>query len=614
MLGESRPSDHVPRETAPNLAWRRRVLEAAEGDEEFQGVLRELCRVDVLFWVNAFVFIVEPRRRQVLPFCTWPVQDRAFDELVRAFGVEDRDVFKSRDMGATWLILCAILHAWLFVPNTLTLIGSRKEELVDGASLKALFPKMDFVLQRLPKWMLPRGFRWDRDRTRMALVNPEIECRITGEATVGDFARGDRTTVTFIDEYGAIKPGRQRQMLEAAQDNTECLILCGTPQHKNDVWAERSRRAPVPQIRMMWWDHPEKARGLYRLPTGEMRSPAYDKALQRANGDMRKMAREWDCDFDSAETLGFDLPMMEARAAEHVRPPLRRGWLDWDRETMEILGWRDDPNGEISLWVDPDRALRMPMDRRYVSGSDIATGVSTTTGARSNSVTCVADRQTGEVVAVLRTAHRVPEDFARASVALAHWFAGADSHDRLFRTCQMNFEANGVGQLFRQEVVKWTGNVWYRDADRREEDVSERKSNKMGWWSDADAKHALLKGLEAMVRSGVLVIRDEVFYAESRQYVLDVRGRLVHSLSKTDDPAVAGENHGDTVIAMGVMAKLFGNAVPVSPRSPEAGDVSSAPGETLYSRRQMWEASQKRGSTLVWETADVRLEQYFGGE
>ena len=67
---------------------------------------------------------------------------------------EDILIEKSRDMGFSWLTLGLFLWRMLHETGFNAGIGSRKKELVDELdSMKALFPKVRFMLRYLPYWL-----------------------------------------------------------------------------------------------------------------------------------------------------------------------------------------------------------------------------------------------------------------------------------------------------------------------------------------------------------------------------------------------------------------------------------------------------------------------------
>ena len=59
MLSPGRWHEQVPRTLAANLAYRRKILEAAEGGAAVQKELRLRCKGDCLFYINTFVWEVQ---------------------------------------------------------------------------------------------------------------------------------------------------------------------------------------------------------------------------------------------------------------------------------------------------------------------------------------------------------------------------------------------------------------------------------------------------------------------------------------------------------------------------------------------------------------------------
>ncbi|MFP3345245.1 hypothetical protein R0J87_22455, partial [Halomonas sp. SIMBA_159] len=77
------------------------------------------CRLSTIYWINAFGWtyrlrMVNERGETVptkghqshFPMITWPVQDETLHTLDRCIREsEDANLDKSRDMGATWLVI-----------------------------------------------------------------------------------------------------------------------------------------------------------------------------------------------------------------------------------------------------------------------------------------------------------------------------------------------------------------------------------------------------------------------------------------------------------------------------------------------------------------------------
>ena len=149
----------VPKERAANLKWRRKLAIACGRDFGLQRDIRELCRHDILFWVNAFLFTFDPRLVKAnphLPFVTWDYQDDVILTLKKHLGTDDIGIEKSRDMGASWKCLAVFLHEWQFFAGRAFMVVSRDEDLVDKTGdPDCLFWKLDYMLGRQPAFLQP---------------------------------------------------------------------------------------------------------------------------------------------------------------------------------------------------------------------------------------------------------------------------------------------------------------------------------------------------------------------------------------------------------------------------------------------------------------------------
>ena len=115
-----------------------------------------MCKQDILFYINTFGYIFEPRDAKRLPFITYMFQDPCLLELRDAVGEHDIVVEKSRDMGASWMCVYVLEWFWHFYKDETFLFLSRKEELVDKkGDPKELFSKLDFIHKMQPPWLRP---------------------------------------------------------------------------------------------------------------------------------------------------------------------------------------------------------------------------------------------------------------------------------------------------------------------------------------------------------------------------------------------------------------------------------------------------------------------------
>ena len=211
-----------------NITLREQLLTLASNDKAFQEFLRQECSKDVMFFISLFVWQYNPLRkggREVGPFVPWKFQRRAVlkvpgvhwsgEEIERIddAGIlwciqKDRSLLieKSRDMGASWLCLLVFLWLFLFRPYQKFLCISRNELAVEDADPDSLFWKLDFVLEHLPAWLLPRK---GINRVKRFFGNNDNGSSITGQASTGLAGVGGRATAMLIDEFSMIKEDKE---------------------------------------------------------------------------------------------------------------------------------------------------------------------------------------------------------------------------------------------------------------------------------------------------------------------------------------------------------------------------------------------------------------------
>ena len=143
----------VPKTLVENLEYRRDLLAWADTPKK-QRTLWTACNRDILYFVNAFCWLYEPRasklrgtKSKIIPFMTYEYQDEAFIKMNESLGIADVGVEKSRDLGATWMFLTLYFYHWVFNPFSSFGLMSRNQDLVDKPGKKdTLMWKLDFLL------------------------------------------------------------------------------------------------------------------------------------------------------------------------------------------------------------------------------------------------------------------------------------------------------------------------------------------------------------------------------------------------------------------------------------------------------------------------------------
>lgn len=616
--------DLVPKRMADNLDFRAWVYQRGFDDPDFAESCWIACSRDVRFYVNTFIWTVDPRRNDSarIPMITFEKQDEVLLEIEDCKGAYDLFIDKSRDMGISWCCLISLDFTWRFGKDRSTLMISRNESYVeDRSNPKALFSKLDFIEENMIHWMRPTT-----ERAKLKKINHDRGNIINGESTTGHAGRGDRRYVIFLDEFSAFELKDSFAVIPAISLNCKSVIYTGTPQGTANGHYMK-RQSDIRKIRVHWSDWPQKARGLYTYQNGErvhlddyrgpvemldrktgkvvevlypdeytqfvadgkIRSPYYDNECIRDPIEAHIRA-ELDIDYLATGANCFDVGKLETMQQEFCMSPMARYRFLYDGDPPEHRGLHTDPNGTLSIWFDLV-GNNKPPPSLYAIACDIGTGTGVTPSAAA-----IFDRRTRTKVGMLVTSYLRPEAFAECCVAMCKWFSDSTGNPAL-----LGWEANGPGVQFGARVMEvGFGNIYYRtvsDVDDERKKVSRRP----GWWSTTKSKAALLgEWMRAMV-AGELTDRDWATLEEAKAYIYGPSGQMVHSACLTiTDSSGASENHGDRVIASAVGWKLlqeFGTTEKNDPMARREVPQNSYQGRSEQYKRNL---ERIRESTPSW--------------
>lgn len=607
----------VPRDRLENLRFRLELGKACARDKRLRREVLEACRTDILFWVNAFVFVFEPRQRRTFPCATWPFQDDAILAIVEAIregaklrpAYKDMVIEKSRDMTASWSSLIVMDHEFLFEPQSAFLIVSRKKELVDKpGDPDCLLWKIDFIHQHLPAWMLP-----EIERADLHFGNLDNGSMMDGDTTTGAAGVGGRRTAMFIDEFSRIKEGYE--LLAGTADTTNCRIFNFTPFGTAGAAYQLAKRDDIRKLRLHWTLHPEKAAGLYtfdeqgnvvyldkmyrhdpdydfhradRWTKSKLRSPWYDDECLRRKNQI-EVAMMLDIDYQGSSYQYFSTELIDDLSAEYALPPLTTGELDYLPDTFAFERFLPAADGSVKLWLTLDAKGRPPFDRTYVFGADVAAG----TGA-SNSCLSGIDCKTGEKVVEMVSPHVSPEEFAARTLALLHWFTPPGG-----KSPKLIWEMEGTGTQFGKAITQaGYANVYLR---RNELTYSKKSTDTPGWAPTPINKLVVLSVYRKALIDRAVINRSAWALEECKQFVYTHTGKIVHSDTQDDqDPTGAQQNHGDRVIADALATKLYLESGQAAAESDQK-DVAEVPPNSLAARRAAVEARRREETAELWD-------------
>lgn len=591
------------KDVAKNIAFRKMVREKCREDIGFRRLVMELCSRDILFFAAVFGCVQEPRGRTVktLPFIPYGFQERLIADINDCWGVRHVIIVKSRTMGATWVV-CGIIDAHKFLFSTSEgILGSSDANMVDKTGSKnTIMAKLDFVLSKLPWWMLD-GYRADSSECRQNFMfrHPKTESAYVGASTTEDIGRGGRGTVIELDEFAKWKVSESNSAHASIIHTSDCAIIFSTPRGAvgafHDQWINED--SPALKIRLHWTDHPIYRRGMYRsnadgeleliddefwnaegpvhrrwknnkefaftkdnypfVLDGKVRSPWYDEMCIKCGSAVR-IAQELDCDFSGSDSPFFDADTVRRKESEHAKEPLMVCNPIVDFDAGRILGIKESNNGLLSLWELPDERNEFPSYVKYAIGVDVSAG---TKGAQaSNSVITIFDRFTRKQVAEYVSNSVKPHRLAEIASALGH----------MFNTAMINWE-NGIhGQTFLDRLVT---ELHYPNLYRgREREVEGgRKLKKYpGWWPRPTSKMAAFERMAASQADDGIILLSKKAYIEQRQFVWVDPQTVEHRRAlSAESPSERKGSHGDRVSAVICAIKIFDDYPVTPPADPD---------------------------------------------
>ncbi len=618
MLSPGTHYRDVPRDPDENLRYRQWVVTRAARSRRFREKVIDVCRHDVVYYINTFVYQFNPKAvgpARAGPFIAWDFQEEALLDRPETTGrkgilwcVEHRKsavVEKSRDMGISWTFLIA--QDWLAQSQDYwqSLNISRDADAVDCGSPDSLFWKIRFMHQHLPEWLLgpvtTKKFFFEYHRTKSF---------ITGEASTGKAGVGGRASVAFIDEAPLIDA--IQEVRERTANTTDCRFFNGTHNGNSGTFFELCNTPEFVKVQCHWRRHPEKSRGLYTFnaekqqvevldksyffppdfnfvmdgkpvggPEPGIRSPWYDSKCIDI-GSSRAIAQELDINpAGSAATL-FDQAVVNNLIRTYAFEPYWEGDVVFKADnpagTAELVS---SPGGPLKLWCHLDVHGRPPA-APYAGGADVAAG----SGATPSCIS-FANCKTGEKVLEYTNARIYPQDLAPVAVALCSLFADVDGLGVMFA-----WEQQGPGDTFGKHVIE----LGYRRVYYKRDPLvigQAADADRPGWSPLGKNKPMLLRDYQAALQSHRFINRSEPALLECLAFKFDRQGKLVHANEAShNDPSGATVNHADHVIGdalCSMMMQLSGQ-----PRTGKEKEKADPPFNSLLWRRQEREADARR--------------------
>jgi hypothetical protein len=625
-----------------NLEDRRTLRRKAQKDAGLREAIRTACKHDILFWLNAFAWLHEPRPRfdnrgkllpKVFPFLTWPHQDREFLRVRQHLGIDDVGIEKCRGEGWTWFMCWTAVQFWLFEEDSQVGLVSSTEDKSDSPNLGSIMGKVDWGVAKLPSWMTGVKGKgrsdgdWYRNLSEHALVNTQHRTQVIAFAASPDTGRGDRFTWFGLDEHASDEwkqEQKDERVLDSIRGATDSIMYISTPKGAHGAF-HRIMTGPssVEKVIIDWRDNPTKNQGLYRLEGGKpvavdpinnplakdyvgpsqlvldlfsrlrkngfelekgSRSPWLDRECDRGGATPQSIAQEHERDYGGAMQQIFGATFMEKAEATARTPDIVGELSVYDDLTYEF---DRKVGGDMRLWCPLD-AQGKPPHRQYVVCADVATGEG---GAYcSNSVIHVIDLITKEQVLEYATRIVKPMDFADKAIAISKWFFNA----------YLAWEHMGPGAAFTTQIIERGYAHCYERTTM--DKATKKRTKKLGFDNRGAQRESLFGDLERFVRMDELIVRSRSLLDEFPQYIREGKD-IKHVSTKSGDPT-----HGDRVIAIGVGVQAMKDR-PIAKDSTPAAAWGDGPPPLGTMAHREWLMEQNKDDD-GWDdraTADFRL-------
>lgn len=322
------------------LIQRLQINDACLNKAEARGITWNLCaRPDnpaegCAFFIENFGWTFDPRPQanpNNLPFMLFDYQRELITWLIDCIdNGHDGLVEKSRDMGVTWIVVWVFIWYWLFRDGVSLLLGSYKEKLVDDRTDDSLFGRIDYSIDSIPAWLLPKGFNKKKHRTQMKLINPVNNNLIAGDTMNPDFGRGTRKTAIFMDELGSWDYAKDAW--EGTAQSTSCRIANSTPKGIN--FYSKLRNSGIDVITLHWRKHPLKDELWYE----------YEKSRSTEEA----VAQELDISYNKSQ---------EGRVyRDWSEPFVEQGFFEYDEGLPLYVSWDFGQTDDTAIiWAQPSR-------------------------------------------------------------------------------------------------------------------------------------------------------------------------------------------------------------------------------------------------------------------
>lgn len=243
-------------QTRAEIIRRARLYGLCATSDRFRAAQIRLCKaLGPKYFINNFCWTYDPRsERKKYPFRMFPRQEEFIDfldELKR--DKEKGHCDKSRDQGATWLMVAHAVYYFLFEPGFIARFGSITEQKVDDFTPDSVLGKARYILKNLPAFLRPDMTQGDHDK-HLILSHPTSGAIIKGESMNLGFGRSGRASITYMDEFAHVR--NSAAVLASVSQTSKVMVMTSTPLGQNNEFARIKKENKLRNFSLHWKDNP----------------------------------------------------------------------------------------------------------------------------------------------------------------------------------------------------------------------------------------------------------------------------------------------------------------------------------------------------------------------
>lgn len=223
--------------------------------------LRKYYRDNPADFISGWGVTVDPRvaaqgRASIMPFVLFQKQRELIAWILAHWRSGQPGIIeKSRDVGASWIMMALACTLCIFRHEMMIGVGSSKEDKLDrSGDPDTLFYKARMFLGNLPA-EFRAGWSLEENSAHMRLTFPATGSSVTGEA--GDnIGRGGRKAIVFVDEAAHLE---RPELVDASlASTTDCRIDASSVKGMANSFAKRRHSGFIDVFTFHWRDDPRK--------------------------------------------------------------------------------------------------------------------------------------------------------------------------------------------------------------------------------------------------------------------------------------------------------------------------------------------------------------------